>query len=409
MDNFTDLYVSYCKDQTDAPVIYHKFISYFIVSSIVNRNAYVPFGFRRLYPNLFMLIIGPSTLKRKSWAQDIGLDLIRSINSNLMIYETSSRQSFLAEMADEERTPRECGVVALDELKGFIEKSKGKHFQGFIQDLASMYTGQRIKYRRGVKNKKEGDNEVDHIELNNPFLNLSACCSFDWLTESIQASDIFGGFFARFLWVISNEPNLNPMLWPGSSDPEKRRSLINKLQSIQSALVGAEFKPSEAALAVWGDWYRSFRLKTQNSRWDANYERLTAIAMKLALLNAIIRLEASDTLINPESHTIEPIDLHKSIAIVTDTLQGYREITLGDTKTAVMMDKVLKYIVKNGKCTRSALLRGVRGINADFLDTVQRTLEQADQITITPAITDREIEIMVYAPTELGIERIEKL
>lgn len=53
-------------ETTDAPRIYHVAAGLAVIASTVENRVYLPFGGERLYPNVWALILGPSSFFRKS-------------------------------------------------------------------------------------------------------------------------------------------------------------------------------------------------------------------------------------------------------------------------------------------------------------------------------------------------------
>jgi len=390
--NFSDLYVSYATEQTDAPEIYHKVLAYFIVSSIVAKNIYFQFGYKKLYPNLYILLGAPSSLHRKSWSQDMALSLIAQINPGLEVPELSSREAFIAELAAEERTPQGVGIIALDELSGFLKRMRrSAHFEGFLQDLCSCYDAKRIFRRAGV----DAEKKVVTI-LDDPFLNLTAACSLDWLDEAAQTSDITGGFLSRFLWVVVDTKINHPKPEPGHADPAKREQLIEKLQTIKNYLGSADF--TTEGRTAWGKWYSEFRTTHQGGQWDANYERLTVIARKLALLQAVMRLEAAgEPLQAGAAVNVGPNDIWPAVSLVEDSTLSFANVTVGANKMDVLAKKVLRLINKNNQITRSDLLRNVAGLDAWSLNAVTQTLVQSDNITVNTMESNGKKPVTVYS------------
>lgn len=382
--SFTDLYVEYCKEQTDAPPIFHRFLSYLVVSSIVNKNITIPFGFKSLHPNLYFLIAAPSSSHRKSWSQNIAVNMIRHVNDgaykDFVIPDTSSRESFISELASPERYPLGSGLIKIDELKGFMERMKtSKHFSGFIQDLSTIYDGERIKRITGV-------DKVTTYTIDEPFLNMTCACSLDWLYKSIESSDISGGFLARFIWVVCDENIKEPSALPKRPCPEKFKTLLNKLFRM-SQFVG-EVSLDEESFKYYENWYKIFYSNHQGGLWDANYHRMSVTILKISALNALVRLEREmqeDLQSLNEIIKINTDDLKKAIIMLEDTTLNFRNINIGVNKFDTLTKKVLKYVLKNKEVTRRKVLGGVRGMSPKLLDEVLKSLGEVGAIEIKPS------------------------
>jgi len=390
--NLKDLYVSYAKDITDAPEQFHQALSYFMVSSVIGKNVFMPFGYKKLYPNLYILIGAPSSLHRKSWSQSMAVHLIEIIKPSLEIHETSSREAFIAELADEERVPSETGIVAIDELGGFLNRIKHKrHFEGFMQDLSSAYDNRKIIRRVGATNETKKIHTIQE-----PFLNLTAACSLDWLTKSAETDDISGGFLARFLWIIEDKKIRSPKDEPGNEDPEKKQKIIQQLNHISNFVGMAEFEPKTRT--KWQEWYSGFRGNYQGGKWDANYERLTVIAKKLAVLNAIMRYaEIEQAPLNGKLF-INTEDLVEAQLFVESTIASFSKVVIGDNKHDVLAQKVILFIRKmpTYTATRSEVLRGVRGLDAWTFGNITKTLIQSDQIEVSEVISGAGKPVVIY-------------
>jgi len=374
--NLRDLYLDYAKDITDAPPIFHTAMAYFMASSVINKKVFMPFGYRKLYPNLFILLGAPSSLHRKSWSQDMAINLINEVSPQFELPEFTSRSAFIAEFADSERPYQNAGMFAIDELSGFMKRIKyNKHFEGFMQDLSSLYDSKTLTRRAGVSDK---DKKV--YTISDPFLNFTAACSLDWLTESTNSTDITGGFLARFLWIIVDTKVTDPMDEPGEQDLEKKNQIIKKLYRLQQFTAMAGFNAE--AKQNWRNWYKDFRRKYQGGTWDANYERLTTITKKIAMLNTIMRLEDVSNQIPVGSIDINEEDLSQAILFTTDTVSNFDKVIVGDSPREVLTQRTRKYIWKHGPVAHSALMRNIRGLDSWMLKTIIQTLEESEEIEV---------------------------
>lgn len=372
---FTDLYVDYCREQTDAPAVFHRFLGYLVLSSIVNRNISIPFGYKKLHPNIFLLIVAPSSAHRKSWSMGIAAHLINSVNKGFVIPETSSREAFVSELADDTRNPFGCGLVKIDELKGFMDRVKTKtYMEGFLQDLSSLYDGDALNRRKGI-------DKPERFIVDDPFLNMMAACSTDWLYASIQSGDISGGFLARFIWVVYEEKVERPSAFPKRPDKEKFAQLIYKLNRMRDFIGEIDF--SVEGRDFYEKWYGDFYSHHQGGLWDANYHRAAIIVQKLAALNALMRSEAMDMSLPGSTIQIITKDVQLATLLIEDTLRNFDKITIGINKFDTLTKKVLKFVVHKEKTSRKLVLQGVRGISSKFLTDILTTLEQSGAIEIS--------------------------
>lgn len=364
----TDLYIEYADGVTDAPRVYAQWMGYLILSSVINKSVYMRSAIQKIYPNFYFLVIGPSSVCRKSFSQKLAWRFIKEIHPDLRIMDISSRETFISEYAREDRTPNGCALLLVDEMAGFLTRIKrNSNFYGMLQDLSSIFDGDDLYRRKGVEEKTK-----EIFRIDEPFLNFSGACSFDWLTKSIETSDLTGGFLARFILVVSNDRNPNPWSEEKQGDDLLRHMILERLRQIQS-LIG-EIKWSPAAKKMWDAWYSDFRTRNQGGQWDANYERLTLQVRKIAMLNAVqeLRLEISDT------------DLDDAICLAEPLVHNLSQIVIGDDKDEIMRNRIYAYIRRHAAkpITRSQLLNGVSGLDAWALSQHEKTLIEMEKIEI---------------------------
>lgn len=363
----TDLYVEWASEITDAPVLYAQWLAYLVVSCVLNKSVYMNYGsFSKIYPNLYLLIIGPSSVYRKSFSQKLAASVVREMYDEFQLLDFSSRESFISEMAREDRQPPGCGLMLIDEMAGFMARAKtSTHFTGMIQDLSSAFDADRIERRVGVK-----EDEKVIYKVVDPFLNLTAACSYDWLTKSIETSDLTGGFMSRFLWIVP--PDKKGAHWSEArqGDPLKRAMMIEQLREIQG-LIG-EMKWSTDAKAFWDFWYDDFREKNKGGRWDAMFERMTNQTRKIAMINAAqgMRLEISYE------------DLADAVKMVEPLIGNLGDVAIGENPEEILRQKILQFMNRRTphSVSKSDLLNGVNGLDKRRLEGAMETLMEAEKV-----------------------------
>ena len=95
---FTDSYTEYAGEFTDAPKMFHRFMSYFLISTAVRRKAYVVQGHKRIYPNLWMVLLAPSSLFHKSYALSVAGDILRAAITGMTRTNEWSHERPLADL-----------------------------------------------------------------------------------------------------------------------------------------------------------------------------------------------------------------------------------------------------------------------------------------------------------------------
>lgn len=365
----TDLYVEYASEITDAPTLYAQWLGYLVVSCVLNKSVWMDYGgFMKLYPNLYLLIIGPSSVYRKSFSQRLAASIVREIYDEFQLVDFSSRESFISEMARQDRQPAGCGLMLIDEMAGFMARVKtSPHFAGMIQDLSSAFTADTIERRVGVK-----EDEKQVYRVVDPFLNISAACSYDWLTKSVETSDLTGGFLARFLWIVAPEKASTHWSEAKQGDVSKRAWIVERLNQIKT-LIGKMVWHAEAK-AFWDWWYSDFRERNKGGRWDANFERMTNQVRKVAMVNA-----AQDMRL-----IIEHRDLEDAVKMAEPLVDHLHDVAIGENPEEILRQRILHYMKRRvpSSVSKSDLLNGVSGIDKRRLEAAMETLIEADKVVL---------------------------
>lgn len=136
-----DLYIEYGHESTDAPTIYHKALGYFVVSSLLGRfvkiiTSYSPTG---LAPNLWVLLIGPSRIARKTTAMRLAVNVVKVVEPNLVMPASFTPEA-LYEMFNN-MSSGDAVVWVKDELGGFFKTLEKRYMYGVREILSSIYTG----------------------------------------------------------------------------------------------------------------------------------------------------------------------------------------------------------------------------------------------------------------------------
>src|SRR3989304_3375637 len=80
---------------TDAPEMYHLGAGMIVLSSILGSHIYLKYGPGKLYPNLWIALVGRSSLDRKSTVIRIARRELKEIDKQARIAAKSTRESCL--------------------------------------------------------------------------------------------------------------------------------------------------------------------------------------------------------------------------------------------------------------------------------------------------------------------------
>ena len=263
-----DLYWQAYGEKNEVCPSYHFASALAQVSMALGKNYYIDGRVGRHYANWYQALIGTSYIAAKSKVLDDTSDAIRDIfeineDACAMYRQTSTfdsaegiRASFATHDEKGERLEWYDGThgmrrfAYIDELRYLFVKAKQSATEGLTPELTKIYKCPR-RLQVETKNKP--------ILAEHPVLNLMGCTTFEWFEESINLSDISGGFLNRFVFYLHEQQPLFPFMDDVNKDAESQwKSVLHAIgrESLKSNRV---FDLDEAVT----DNYRDFYMKTK--------------------------------------------------------------------------------------------------------------------------------------------------
>ena len=275
-------YIAYATQLTDAPPIFHLACGLSALSTSIGSSVTFAGGGRsENWPNLYILLIAPSGIYRKSTAIDIASDLLRHAEPALLLSQDWTREELVRQLAKEPtkllRSP-EFSFLLANMSKSYMEGSK--EFLTEIYDPIPQYR----RDLRGVGGKGERVNVVK------PALSILGATTIDWLMERITQADFRGGFMARFLLFPAHRKSS----WRSflhDDTPELRdmqHYLIDSLKAFSKMQGSVHTATFHGVAKVFRDLNQSWEQKVEMGQAPAEltglYARLGAHAAKIAVL-----------------------------------------------------------------------------------------------------------------------------
>jgi len=276
--NFIDSYVEYGTQCTDAPKIFHHRTAYITVAAITRGQVYMKYSYTNLKPNIWMIVIAPSSLYRKSFAIGIAEYLINRVDEKIIMNDDFTPENFVDTLVENPAT-----LLFHSEFGAFMDQLNRSYMGGMKRLITNLYDCKpTYKVGRGT-----GKDRIQTI-VRDPFVNILGASNADWLEEALSQKDIRGGFLPRFLMIIgSAREKLLPM--PPTPPKALEQSLIEELHAIKD-IVG-EMIPTKHALEFYDHWFRQYISEYQNSGSDESgfHNRITIYCHKFAMINALVR------------------------------------------------------------------------------------------------------------------------
>src|ERR1043166_3964104 len=215
---FVEKYIEWASRLTDAAPQYHQSGAFMILSSLLAGNVKLNTNFGSIIPNLWFMLLGNTTLTRKTTAMNIAMKLLYEIDEEYLLATDSSPEGILVGMRDR---PGKPSIFLKDEFAGLLDVIANKDYMsGFAEQLTKLYDGEPLKRLL----RKET------IEIKDPVFIMYVGGPKSKTQMLLNEDLVVGGFLPRFV-IITAEPDtsrVQPMGPPVQRDLEEREFLKTK-------------------------------------------------------------------------------------------------------------------------------------------------------------------------------------
>lgn len=397
-------YIEWATSVTDAASQYHQAGVFIALSTLLAGLVTLPTSFATIRPNLWFMILGDTTLTRKSTAMDMAVDLLVEINPSALLATDGSIEGLLTALSTRPGRP---SLFLRDEFTGLLEMiAKRDYFAGMLEMFTKLYDG---RYQKRVLRKAQ-----DSIEIERPIFNIFAGGIKDKTFDLLEEKHITSGFVPRFVFVIAETDltRIKPVGPPTTGGIVERTKMIKKFRKVRDffANAGVEVDTDEHTITLPKTWeaeltpeawrrYNVIAQKMEQEAIDSSFEglltpcmsRLGVTALKIALLIAATESVGKTELIIEEEdilHAFFYIEQWRE-----NTLQIIEGTSSGPQERRLM--SVLNYIRDHPGISRADIFRRFK-MNARKGEDSLLTLEQRGLI-----IKEKRGRGFVYTTVEI--------
>lgn len=380
-------YIRYTQG-SEPPLSYHTWIGISLVAGALQRKVYLQMGFERIFPNMYVVLVGPSGRARKGIALGIGKDLLKEITGVVMTSENATREALIRCMKGntvnsfmpDGKIVFHCSITCFsEELSVFLG-------QNDIKFLASLTDWYDSKDDWSYETKSTGK---DHLQ--GLCFNLLGATAPEWLQSMLPQEAIGGGFTSRVIFVVEEQKAKTvPEHILSNEENAIRQALVSDLNKINNLTGPFTFSPE--GKKAYTDWYQSYDKAVAGGKLPVEDERFSGYAERRAthLRKLMMVMSASRT----SSRVIEPQDFERANTILkaTELKMGRTFGGLGKAKYADVTEKVIDYISKIKIASRRDIMRKFhRDVDPQTLRIIEEVMQnmQVVQISETPQNGDR--------------------
>lgn len=375
LPDLIEAYLEYTKN-TESPLAYHLWSGLAVVASVMERKVYMQWGHSQIFPNLYVVLIGPSGA-RKGEPLMIARDLMETAGVN-SVAEAITKQALIkrvrdsiGQFDDDGQIVMQCAVtVVAEELAIFL----GEGDAGFLADLTNWYDA-RSKWT--YETKHSGIDEILGV-----CVNILASMAPDWIPLSIPQGAIGGGFTSRIIFVVESRKGRNisnPNLL--KIDTELLEDIRADLERVKQLVGPMTFDPT--ALSTYEKWYvreeeraASGRPPLTDPRFSGYVARRATHVKKVAMVICAAR---SDSMI------VIKEDFDRALRILENTERTMQDV-FGKVGRSVYVEQtqaVMDFIKRKGTSTRSEVMQAFyRDIDGKSIEIVESTMRATKFVNI---------------------------
>lgn len=378
---------------TEAPTSFATWMALAVVATVLDRDAYLDLYPVRWFPNLYLILVAPPGVAKKSTVLNYGASLLRGLSAHLEDENLKYKKDVLVhtnrvtpEGLQDLLAPRPVAPSRRQDLSG-VYVDKGSSLALFISEL-STFLG-RQSYNVGMVSKltdlyESKDHDTDYTKkdgkqhLRNVYVNFVAATTPNDMDSVLPEEAFGGGLMSRTIVVYEENPLRRRPLPIRINGGPTHDDLKEGLAWIAANAFGP-YTLSQEAVAYYYLWYDRFKdnFQAQDTTRKLSMSRMDVLLLKVALLIRAQRYELG--------RQIEKTDLLKAEQLLNKTYGNNEEATknVGATERGRIYYKVGEYIKKHGECTRRKVLTAFsRYTSSEELSSILDQLREAGNIEV---------------------------
>lgn len=335
----------------EAPRHVYFWVGASTLAGALRRKVWIDQKYFQWYPNLYVVLVAPPGIVSKSTTADIGISLLRRVPNIRFGPAVITWQALVQSFAGAaEAFPYGGEYITMSPMT--ISSSEfgnllNPHDKDMVDMLVNLWDGKSFE----KKTKMSGDDAVV-----NPWINLIACTTPEWIAGSFPEYMIGGGFTSRCVWVYA-EKKERFIAYPSQIVPAnlaaQSDALVHDLEHISVNLTG-EYRLTTESIRWGTEWYERHysadAARLDPSRYGGYVARKQTHIHKLAM---ILAASCRDELV------ILPEDLATAHDMVTTLEAEMPKVfdKIGMKGEAVHMERIARHVSIVGACPYSDIYK----------------------------------------------------
>jgi hypothetical protein len=380
LDDWLTSYLEFTKD-SEPPELYHIWTGISTIAACLQRKCFLQWGSFSVFPNLYIVLVGPPGRTRKGTAMAFGKSFLQrlqvktcpeSITREALIRELKNANEMLIEETTGITSTHSSLTVYSPELVVFL----GYNQQQLVMDLTDLFDcGNGPEGKWTYRTKTQGSDEIFGV-----WLNLMGATTPTLIRNSLCSTVVGGGLASRMIFVYQENKRFS-QAEPIPLNTQLGEDLYYDLETIR--MMRGQFKVTPDFIKLWKEYYDKEENPFQDQHLAGYWERRGLHTFKISMTFSASR--SNDMIITVE-------DLEKAIALLrrTEKKMSYTFTGVGDSPHAVVLGKLMQYIGTIGREVSETEIKEKFILEADFnlLGYMLKSLKQIN--FITERITESE-------------------
>jgi hypothetical protein len=356
--DFIESYKKYASSITDAPEIYHEMVGVVLLSTVIGNK--ITFG--DIKPNIYAVLVGKSTIMRKSVSINCAMNILGKVNPNYIIPSDFSPEALGDRLS---KNPR--GLIYWSEFSQFLSIATGRSYMSGAKEIITDLFDCPKERTRILREET--------IVIKNPYINILTATTKAWM--KIDRNDLVSGFLGRFTFVHAEQDEKDkryilPRIYKGSLE----EVLVSYLEEISNLEFEMQLsKESEREYEKFYVQYEEELSKLNDEKGESSFlGRLSIYVLKFAMVYQISE--------KPQP-VIELNAMRRAIALAQRCKKDIMILLkdqLGSSKFELDKARVYSCIEKYSPIERTKLMRNTSGIPKDYLNKILEHLKEEGRI-----------------------------
>lgn len=381
MRDLSDWLTGYIKytENSEPPLSYHTWCGIGAVAGALQRKTWLIWGFETIYPNLYIVLVGPSGRTRKGTALRISREILSEVPNITVASQKTSPEALISRMKNSiTNFPDPDGVIHFhcsmtcfsEELSVFL----GQANINFLAALTDWYDSHR---KWEYETIGRGLDSVQGV-----CFNLIGATAPEWLQTMLPQEAVGGGFTSRVIFVVEEQKRRSVAKHILTEDEMRlQRALVKDLERI-SQLTGP-FSFDAAGEEAYTTWYEAEDAKMARGEFPIEDPRMASYADRRAthirkLMMVMSASRGDDMLLSAQDFT-------RALSVLTAAERKMHKTFggLGQSRYSAVTEKIIQHIQNVKIVTRSALLRQFyRDVDTQALKLIEEMMEMTHLVRI---------------------------